>query len=144
MSQIQTAPLYVKLPDALPGDFSKGNLTLRFSAPIRTSFTYGLVEEIKFLPESIGKYVLSYTIGDQIYFVSLLNNKACLTEAGGNGALHEAFLLMEEADTAVALPLSTPKPHPNTSAYTVYKVLEEQGRLYFHAILKNKYLDKMS
>lgn len=144
MPELQTAPLYVKIQDDLPGTFIEVNINIGFATPINTAFTYGLVENIKFLPESIGNHVLSYTIDDQEYFVSLLDNKPCLTEAGGNGALHEAFLLMSRADTAFALPSHTPKPHPDTTAYTVYRVSEEEGRLYFNAILKNKYLDKMS
>lgn len=138
MPKLKIAPLYVRIQDNLPGNITEVNINIGFSEPIHTSFSYGLVEEINFLTESVGKYVLGYTIGDEDYFVSLLDNKTCLTVAGGNGALHEAFLLMEDASTATALHISTPNSPPKASAYTVYRISEDEGRLYFDAILKMK------
>jgi hypothetical protein len=145
MPELLAVPLYVKVEDDLPGNFSEVKINIGFTSPIKTNFTYGLVELIEYSPDSIGKHVLSYTIDENEYFLSLLDNKPCLTETGSNGPLHEAFLLMEEAETAYTLPSITPKPHPETTAYTVYRVMkEENGNLVFKAILKNKYLDKYS
>lgn len=147
MTELKKASLYVKISDELPGNFHQLKISIiSFANPVATSFKYGLVEEIEYQTDSLGKFVLSYTINDEEYFISLNpQKKACLTLAGGEGALHEAFLLMESIDTAIALPQATPQPHDNTTAYTIYKVMEsETGELLFKAVYKNDYIGSYS
>lgn len=146
MAELKKASLYVKTSDELPGNFHEVKINIGFSTPLATSFTYGLVEEIEYQADSLDKFVLSYTINDEEYFLSLNpENKACLTLTGGVGALHKAFLLMESMDTAIALPQATPKPHENTTAYTIYQVMEsETGELLFKAVYKNDYIGSYS
>lgn len=146
MTDLKKASLYVKTSDDLPGNFHEVKMSIGFSNPIATSFTFGLVEETEYLEESIGKHVLSYNIEDEEYFVSLTpENKACLTLTGGDGALHEAFLLMESIDTALALIKTMPTPHENVTSYTIYKVaVLESGNLIFEAIYKNDYIRSLS
>lgn len=146
MTELKKVSLYVKTTDNLPGNFHEVKINLGFSTPITTSFTFGLVEEIEYLPESLGKYVLSYSIEDEEYFISLNSEKqACLSLTGGNGPLHEAFLLMESIDTPLALPKATPKPHENVTSYTIYQTIETvEGNLMFNAVYKNDYISTYS
>lgn len=142
MAELKKASLYVKTSDGLPGNFHEIQINIGFADTFSTSFKYGLVEEIEYLEDSLGKFVLSYTINDEEYFLSLNpQKKACLTITGGVGALHEAFMLIESMDTAIALPKETPKPHDDTTAYTIYKVQKtETGALLFNAVYKDNYV----
>lgn len=146
MAELKKASLYVRTSDELPGNFHKIQINVGFGNPVATSFTFGLVEDIEYKEDSVGKFVLSYTIDNEEYFISLnTEKKACLALTGGIGALHEAFLLMDSIDTALALPKATPKPHENTTAYTIYKVMEsESGDLLFKAVYKNDYIGSYS
>lgn len=146
MKELKKASLYVKTSDELPGNFHQLQINIGFANPVATSFTFGLVEEVEYHADSLGKFILSYNINDEEYFLSLNpEKKACLTLTGGIGPLHEAFLLMESMDTAIALPRSTPKPHDNTTSYTIYQVIEsESGDLLFKAVYKNDYIASYS
>ena len=146
MPGLKTASLYVKTTDDLPGNFHEVQLNMGFGTPIVTSMTFGLVEEIEYLAESIGKFVLSFNIDDEEYFISLNpQNQACLATTGGTGPLHKAFLLMESIDTALALTREIPKPQGNVSSYTIYKLSEfENDDLIFDAVFKNDYIKSYS
>lgn len=137
LEKAQIASLYITFPDDLEDDVTGNTEHLSFATPIQTSFTYGLIEEMYYLPESIHQYVISFTIKDEEHFVYLDDNKVFVSITGAGGVLHEAFLLFDSLEAAQAIVENTFKSLPNTTACTIYQITKNQdNNLVFHAVFK--------